>query len=99
MWFYFRSGSFRLDPTHVREYRSVDEFVKLVAGEGFEIVRIGVHRVEYPVLDLVVRLLIRLGFVEPDPSFLQRHKRLWRIRKLNFSILGYRFVEVLARKS
>jgi len=30
VYFYFKDGSFRLDPTHVREYSSVDEFVGLI---------------------------------------------------------------------
>jgi len=98
VYFYFRDGSFRLDPTHVREYSSVDEFVSLIANNGFEIVDVKTHRVMFPLLDLVIRLFIRIGLLEPNVRFYQQHKVLSKIRRVRMPVVGYRSIEVLAKK-
>jgi len=49
----------------------------MIASKGFRVVSVSVTRVTFPVLDLVVKLFIRLGHLEPDPGFFQRH-RLFR---------------------
>jgi len=98
VYFYFRDGSFRLDPTHVREYSSVDEFVSLIANNGFEIVDVKTHRVMFPLLDLIIRLFIRIGLLEPNVRFYQQHKVLSKIRRVRMPVVGYRSIEVLAKK-
>ena len=98
VYFYFRGGSFRLDPTHVREYSSVDEFVSLIANNGFEIVDVKTHRVMFPLLDLIIRLFIRIGLLEPNVRFYQQHKVLSKIRRVRMPVVGYRSIEVLAKK-
>ena len=97
VYFYFRDGSFRLDPTHVREYSSVDEFVSLIANNGFEIVDVKTHRVMFPLLDLIIRLFIRIGLLEPNVRFYQQHKVLSKIRRVRMPVVGYRSIEVLAK--
>jgi len=54
---YFNNGSFRLDPTHVREYSSVDEFVKLFEERGFEVINVKTRQVVYPLTDLAIRVI------------------------------------------
>ena len=98
VYFYFSNGSFRLDPTHVREYKSVDEFVGMIAGKGFEAVHVNTHQVMFPLLDLTIRLFVKFGLMEPDVSFFQKHKFLSKIRKLLIPVVGYKSVEVLAKK-
>ena len=98
VYFYFSNGSFRLDPTHVREYKSVDEFVGLIASKGFEVVVVNTRQVMFPLLDLVIRLFIKFELIEPDVNFFQKHKLLSKIRKIKAPIVGYKSVEVLVRK-
>jgi len=98
LYFYFNHGSFRLDPTHVREYKSADEFVDLIASKGFEVVDVNTRQVKFPLLDLVIRLFIKFGLMGPDAGFFQKHKLLSKIRKIKAPIIGYKSVEVLVRK-
>lgn len=98
LYFYFNNGSFRLDPTHVREYKSVDLFVGLIAGKGFEVVGVNTRQVMFPILDFTIRLFIKFGLIEPDVNFFQKRKFLSKIRKIKVPIVGYKSVEVLAKK-
>lgn len=98
VYFYFNKGSFKLDPTHVREYSSVDEFLELFEEKGFEVIKWLTRQVIYPLTDLVIRLFIKFGFIEPDVRFYQQHKILGRFRKLRWPALGYSTIEVLVRK-
>ncbi len=65
-YFYVKNGSFRLDPTHVREYSSVDEFVELFEERDFEVINMVTRQVMYPLTDLVTRLFIKFGLLEPN---------------------------------
>jgi len=98
IYFYFKNGSFKLDPTHVRKYRSVDEFVDLVTSKGFEVICVRTHRVMFPLIDVIYRLLVYLHFLEPDPNFFQKYKFLGKVRGVKIPIPGYETVEVLVRK-
>ena len=98
VYVYFKKGSFRLDPTHVREYSSERQFLDTMAHEGFETVRVETQPVRFPVLDLVARLSIKGGLAEPDVEFYQKHKNLSRLRKLKLAVIGYQTVEALVRK-
>ncbi|RSN74931.1 hypothetical protein [Candidatus Methanodesulfokora washburnensis] len=98
MYFYFKNGSFKLDPTHVREYSSADELIDLIVSRGFEIIYVKTYQVMFPLLDMIIRLLIRFGLIEPIPDFFQRHRVLGKIRHIKVPIVGYRIIEVLARK-
>lgn len=98
VYLYFKDGSFRLDPTHVKEYPSANEFVGLFANKGFKIINAETHLVMFPLIDLVTRLFVRFGLIEPDVRFYQQHRVLGGFRKLRIPVVGYRSIEVLARK-
>jgi ubiquinone/menaquinone biosynthesis C-methylase UbiE len=98
VYVYFKEGSFKLDPTHVREYSSVQEFVSLFAEEGLETVKVETRQVTFPVLDLVIRLLIRTGLLEPQVEYFQAHKNLSKLRELRLPIIGYQIVQSLTKK-
>jgi hypothetical protein len=76
----------------------VDKFVDLVAKKGFEVVSVETRQVMFPLLDFLVRLFVRVGLLEPNVRFYQRHKVLGRIRRLRMPVVGYGIIEVLARK-
>lgn len=97
-YFYFKDGSFRLDPTHVREYSSVDELVGLIANQGFEIISVKTRQVMFPLSDLIARLFIKIGLLKPNVRFYQQHTFLYEIRRLLIPVVGYKSIEVLARK-
>ncbi|MDH5266300.1 MAG: class I SAM-dependent methyltransferase [Candidatus Bathyarchaeota archaeon] len=95
---YFKNGSFRLDPTHVREYSSADEFVGLITSKGFEVIEVETRQVMFPLLDLVIRLFFKIGLLEPYVRFYQQHEMFSKIRRLRMPVVGYGIIEVLARK-
>jgi 2-polyprenyl-3-methyl-5-hydroxy-6-metoxy-1,4-benzoquinol methylase len=98
-YFYFKDGSFRLDPTHSREYSSADELLGLLKDEGFEIISSENGQIMFPLTDLIARLLIRTGFLDPNVRFYQKHRVLDGMRKLRIPVVGYASIEVLARKT
>jgi ubiquinone/menaquinone biosynthesis C-methylase UbiE len=95
---YFRDGSFRLDPTHVREYKSMENLVGLIANNGFEVISVENRPVVFPFSDLIVRLFVRIGLMKPNVKFYGQNKALSEIRRLRIPVVGYESVEVLARK-
>ena len=97
VYFYFKEGSFRLDPTHVREYHSAKEFIDLLSNEGFDIVAIRNQHVMFPLLDLIIRFLIKFGIIQPNVNFYNDHK-VQKARKLKMPIIGWYFLEVLMKK-
>ena len=96
---YYTNGSFSLDPTHVREYSSIDEFVSLIKSKGFEIINIDTCQITFPFLDLIYRLFGKFGFIEPDSSFFQKYKSLADLRKLRIPIIGYKNIAILVRNN
>lgn len=98
-YIYFNHGSFRLDPTHVREYASKQELLDVFAHEELEIVKVQTEPVRFPIADTLVRMSIRVGLMQPDAEFYQTHKGLNRLRKLKMEVPGYQIVEVLAKKT
>ena len=96
---FLRDGSFRLDPTHIREYSSVEEFVNLVNISGFDLVDVRTRLLKVPLIDPFVWLLAKLEFVEKDPAFFQKRNFLDKIRRIKIPIVGYDIVEVLIRKN
>lgn len=99
VYFYFNNGSFRLDPTHVREYSSIAGFVSSLNRGGFKVIDIKTRQVMFPLLDLFVRLFVKLGLVEPDAGFFKKHIFLSKLRILRIPVLGYKTVEAIVKKS
>jgi ubiquinone/menaquinone biosynthesis C-methylase UbiE len=97
-YFYLSGGSFKLDPSHVREYPSVNEFLHLLEGKGFEVISARTQRVMVPLVDLFARLLVEAGLLEMNMDFFQQHKALSKARGLRTPAVGYSSVEVLAKK-
>ncbi len=98
IYLYYNNGKFKLDPTHVREYSSADDFISLMRTEDFEVIDVRTRGIAFPILDFQLRLLIKHGLIEPDAGFFRKHKSLGKLRKLLVPIIGYKYVEVLVRK-
>ena len=100
VWVYYERGrGFKLDPTHVREYRSEQEFLNLLRRNGFKIVEFRSEGVKYPVMDLLLRLLMKLNLLKLSPDFYLRHKVLRKLRRIRIPVIGYRTIEVVAKKT
>ena len=99
-YIYRVNGKIRLDPTHVREYSSGDEFSNLIKKNKFKILDIEIKPIRYPLIELLTRLLIKVGFVtEYSIQKMYVEKKWMKItKKINLPIIGYRSVEVLCKK-
>ena len=97
-YLYFVNGKFKLDPTHIKEYSSVDEFLSLIQKTDFEVIDVKTRGIVFPILDLLLRSLIKFELIEPDAGFYRKHTSLHKLRKFRVPIIGYNYVEVLVRK-
>lgn len=97
-YFHFSNGTFLLDPTHVREYSSVKEFTNPILKEDFEIIGLRSQHLMYPILDLVIRFLVKFNLVKSDANFYQQYPSLGKARKVRLPIIGYRICEVLVKR-
>ena len=100
-WIYWKDGGFVSDPTHYREYKSQKEFENLIENSGFEIISRNIELFKHPIIDLFIRLLIKLKLVRPANfvKIYENHKWLFWIRNiLRLPMVGFYNVEVLAKK-
>ncbi|KMP10860.1 hypothetical protein UR09_04995 [Candidatus Nitromaritima sp. SCGC AAA799-A02] len=60
-WYFYKnaSGESVLEPSHLREYKSLEQFENLIKGIGFSIIRSKTPRICFPLLDPFLKLLIR----------------------------------------
>jgi hypothetical protein len=76
----------------------MNKFVGLISSKGFEVISTRTCQIMYPLLDLVIRLLVRIGLIEVNLGFFQKHSLLNKMRKLRIPVFGFSDVEVLAKK-
>jgi len=103
IYVYMNNGKIRLDPTHVKEYSSEDDFTNLLRKTGFQIIEIEITPVKYSLLDLLIRMFIRLSLISPDGSIANIYgmvpKRMRKFRNMiSIPIIGYYIIEVLCKK-
>jgi len=99
IWVYYEKGKrFKLDPTHVREYRSEREFLNLLKENVFEVIEYRSEGVRYPIMDLIVRFLIKLGALKSYSDFYYKHEVLRKLRKIKIPIIGYKIIGVVTRR-
>jgi SAM-dependent methyltransferase len=106
--FWFRKGKppaperWQLDPTHMREYESEDEFRAALEQPELELDVVRSSQLKFPVTDPVFRLaaVARLISREQLPEiYLRLPRPLRRMRRaVSVPIPGYRWVEATGRK-
>jgi SAM-dependent methyltransferase len=97
-YFYKNQGHWVLDPTHVREYRSRDEFLALFGG-GLSILDVTVDPIRFSPAHFVYRLLAKVGLVEkPDPEFFSKTAFTRSLERCGLRIPGYRTITATMRK-
>lgn len=97
-WIYWNNG-FKLDPTHLREYKSKEEFINLLENHGFEIIQLKIRNLKFPVVDLFLRVLFKIGMINLSSDFYLKHKKVKRVRgRTKLKIVGYKKVESILMK-
>ena len=96
--FYRRHGQWVLDPTHVREYKSQDEYVALF-DHDLRIMLSAVEPVRFSPAHFVYRLLARGGLVKsPDAEFFSKTALAASLERWGLRIHGYRTITAIAQK-
>jgi len=98
LYIHKNNGTIRLDPTHLREYASKEEFESLLEHNHLEPQKSRVFQCNFPVIDMFVRLMIKGNIIRPDVSFFNRHKHLSKARAIKFPVPGYSLIETIAQK-
>jgi SAM-dependent methyltransferase len=98
-WYFYRHrGRWVLDPTHVREYRSREQFLALFAG-GLRLLDSAVDPIRFSPAHFVYRLLVRTGLIRnPDPAFFSNTAMAGSIERWGVRIPGYRIITAIAQK-
>ena len=100
-WIYRVDGSWALDPTHVREYRSKAEVLDVLAHPQLAVDETRIGRYWYPVSDLFLRALAMARVIshEKSASFYRGHPRLTWLRALAIPPPGYYMIEVAGHRA
>jgi len=99
-WIYRNNGQIVLDPTHVHEFKSKDEFVSLLEKYGFLPITIQTYPVKFGLMDCIIRSLIIIGLkIENAEFFFINHKWPSFINKIKIPVPGYFIIEGIFRRS
>jgi SAM-dependent methyltransferase len=100
-WYIYRvDGNWRLDPTHLREYLSTDEYRSVFTQAGLEVRAVYTLPVSYRSSDLVLRVLkVAFGWDGDRCTELNQHNPVLRLlKRLSIRIPGYYFCYALTRR-
>ena len=96
-WYFYKnaSGETVLEPSHLKEYKSIQEFENVLKPMGFTIIQSSSPRIRYPLLDPLLKLLMQFFGIKN----LLRWKAIERLRlAIRLPIPGFFAAEVLAKK-
>jgi len=98
-WYFYKNdkGERVIEPTHLREYQSEEEFEKIFQ-DNFEIIKIDSPRLMYPILDPFFRALLKIFKSKRLQDAPTRNRFLAKFRSFRIPIPGYYSVEILLRK-
>ena len=100
-WFYRYNGEVRLNPKHIREYNSEEEFTNLLEDNGFKIIKSQTTKFPFPLFDWLEIFLINFKLVTSE-SLNRWYERFPLLRfmkkRLVFLIPGFYIIEALAEK-
>lgn len=99
-WYFYknRDGVIVLEPSHLREYTSVQNFLALLNRHGFKIMKAKTPKIKFPLVDPILKLLFRI-FKTKFWGKLPTTRPLEYIRKITrVPIPGYYAIEVVAQK-
>lgn len=87
-WYFYRcNNKWVLDPTHLREYTSTEEYKNLFTNQGLKILNLKLEKVYFPLIDFVLRRL-KIDNIE----------KFQLLRKIKIRIFGYYRITVIGEK-
>jgi SAM-dependent methyltransferase len=99
-WIYRVDGGWRLDPTHIREYRQPEEFLSALVHQELRVEDVLTSRLYFPALDLLLRALGFVGLLPTESlgRLYIRSRALSVARRLRVRVPGYWLIEARGRK-
>lgn len=99
-WYVHRcNGKWVLDPTHLREYPSQEEFVSLIESAGFKPIELQMVLYHFTPVEFLIRRIYFPIFKTKDiNSFFLKHKLLNKLKMIKIPVLGYYTIELIAKK-
>jgi ubiquinone/menaquinone biosynthesis C-methylase UbiE len=100
-WHRNKFGQIVLDPNHVREYISSEEFTSLLTKKGLSIKDLNIHPGILPLVDYFLLLLGKVGILRLTSirDYYLNHPRIYQLsKKLVLPLPGYATIEVVAEK-
>ena len=97
-WYFYRNkrGEWALDPTHVKEYSSAQEFVNMFQG-WFRILWSTTERFRFSPARFVYRLLVKLGMIgNPDPQVFSKSRWAALLERWAVAVPRYRQITIAA---
>lgn len=65
VYFYRNNHKFVIDPTHLHEYSSLQEFKNQFTRMNFKILKKNSEEAKYPAIELILKIFIRLNLLKP----------------------------------
>jgi 2-polyprenyl-3-methyl-5-hydroxy-6-metoxy-1,4-benzoquinol methylase len=95
-WIYRVNGSWQVDPTHVREYRSEEELLSALSHPELRVDDVRTTPLRFPLLDLALRAAAAVRVLSHDAlsGIYARRPSLVYARRLPVRVPGYRLLEV-----
>jgi len=98
-WYFRKAPDGRrvLDPTHLREYASADDVLRLVRAGGFAVRHVRISRLVFPVAHPLVRWWNARHRIEDVQRFFLKPATAW-LEAIALPIPRYRSIEVIAER-
>jgi len=97
-WFYKnKEGARVLDPTHVREYKTVAQLVEKFKKYQFDITKTKTSQIYFPINELLIRFIAKWKKTNPEYIF-NSNKFLNKFSFIVIPIIGYENLELVVEK-
>lgn len=101
LYFYRNSGKFVIDPTHLHEFSSLEEFENMITNRGMRVLDSKITQRWYSLPELFVKIFMRIGLISPSINT----KKIFSNQKFNIlrnmlkiPIPGFFEAQVLCQK-
>ncbi|MFC1624880.1 class I SAM-dependent methyltransferase [Patescibacteria group bacterium] len=102
VYFYRNNGKFVLDPTHINEFESIEEYKQVFLNNGFKIISFSKVMRSYSVVELILKLLLKIKILKESDNL---RNIFYTCPTLNFikkffmlPVFGFYQVEILCKK-
>lgn len=99
-WWYYKTleGKWGMDPTHLREYKSKDDFEQILENHGMRVIETKVTPLRLSVLEFLTRRVFVpvFGLKNPNAFFMNNSFLNFLRKTINVRPMGYYIIETVA---